>query len=596
MIPHLCGGSGATPRTYFDASFCNSGVQRLLVVNSGTAITVADAQVPAHHAVMVIVNSTVYGGSGGPVACFSLAANASEIGIHEMGHSAFGLADEYESYLGCGVDTDRNNHPAVEPAEPNVTVNSNRDTIKWRDLVGSATAMPTTHNANCSNCDPQPNPVASATVGAFEGAHYYHCGAFRPQFNCRMRVLGNPFCAVCERRIRTIFQPFSATLAAPQLVLTDFGYTAGGWRVEKHPRLLADLTGDGRADIVGFGDAGVSVALNNGNGTFGTPHAAVADFGYGAGWRVEKHPRFLADLTGDGRADIVGFGDAGVSVALNSGNGTLGAPHAAVADFGYSAGGWRVEKHPRFVVDLTGDGRADIVGFGDAGVSVALNSGNGTFGAPHAVVAGFGYGAGWRVEQHPRFVVDLTGDGRADIVGFGDAGVSVALNNGNGTFGASQLVVTGFGYSAGGWRVEKHPRFLADLTGDGRADIIGFADDGVWVALNNGNGTFTAPRKVLADFGYNAGGWRVEKHPRFLADLTGDGRADIIGFGEGGVSVALNNGDGTFGAPQMVLADFGYSAGWRIEQHPRILVDVTGDGRADIVGFGDAGVWISIAG
>ena len=30
--------------------------------------------------------------------------------------------------------------------------------------------------------------------------------------------------------------------------------TPGGWRVEKHPRLLADLTGDGRADIVGFGD------------------------------------------------------------------------------------------------------------------------------------------------------------------------------------------------------------------------------------------------------------------------------------------------------------------------------------------------------
>jgi hypothetical protein len=482
--PALCGGSGATPRTYFDASFCNSGVQRLLMVNSGTAITVADAQVPEHHVVMVIVNSTLYGGSGGPVACFSLAANASEIGIHEMGHSAFGLADEYESYLGCGLDTDRNNHPAVEPAEPNVTVNSNRDTIKWRDLIGSATAMPTTHNANCSNCDPQPNPVAEATVGAFEGAHYYHCGAFRPQFNCRMRVLGNPFCAVCERRIRTILQPFSPTVAAPQLVLADFGYTAGGWRVDKHPRFLADLTGDGRADIVGFGDAGVSVALNNGNGTFGTPHATVADFGYGAGWRVDKHPRF---------------------------------------------------------------------------------------------------------------VVDLTGDGRADIVGFGDAGVSVALNNGNGTFGAPQLVVTGFGYSAGGWRLEKHPRFLADLTGDGRADIIGFADDGVWVALNNGNGTFTAPRKVLADFGYNAGGWRVEKHPRFLADLTGDGRADIIGFGESGVSVALNNGDGTFGAPQMVIADFGYSAGWRIEQHPRILVDVTGDGHADIVGFGDAGVWISVA-
>ena len=53
-------------------------------------------------------------------------------------------------------------------------------------------------------------------------------------------------------------------------------------------------------------------------------------------------------------------------------------------------------------------------------------------------------------------------------------------------------MVDNFAYDAGGWRVEKHPRFLADLTGDGRADIVGFGDAGVWVALNNGDGTFQA--------------------------------------------------------------------------------------------------------
>lgn len=47
----------------------------------------------------------------------------------------------------------------------------------------------------------------------------------------------------------------------PVLVLSDFGYEAGGWRVEKHLRILADVTGDGRADIIGFGDVGVSVSL-----------------------------------------------------------------------------------------------------------------------------------------------------------------------------------------------------------------------------------------------------------------------------------------------------------------------------------------------
>jgi hypothetical protein len=27
-----------------------------------------------------------------------------------------------------------------------------------------------------------------------------------------------------------------------------------GWPVESHPRLVADTTGDGRADVVAFGD------------------------------------------------------------------------------------------------------------------------------------------------------------------------------------------------------------------------------------------------------------------------------------------------------------------------------------------------------
>src|SRR6185369_15066000 len=128
-------------------------------------------------------------------------------------------------------------------------------------------------------------------------------------------------------------------------------------------------------------------------------------------------------------------------------------------------------------------------------------------------------------------------------------------------------VIQDFGFEAGGWRVEKHPRFVVDITGDGRADIVGFGDAGVWVALGNGDGTFQSPRFVLADFGFEGGGWRVEKHPRFLADITGDRRADIVGFGDAGVYVARSNGDGTFTyTPQPVLADFGYEAGgWRVE-------------------------------
>ncbi|MDQ1274818.1 MAG: hypothetical protein QG610_390 [Euryarchaeota archaeon] len=326
------------------------------------------------------------------------------------------------------------------------------------------------------------------------------------------------------------------------LVLDEFGYEAGGWRVEYHPRILADMTGDGKADIVGFGNAGVYVSLNKGDGTFKESKMVLNKFGYEAGgWRVDKHPRFLTDLTGDRKADIIAFGDSGVYVSLNKGDGTFQEPKMVLKEFGYEAGGWRVDKHPRFLADLTGDGKADVIAFGDSGVYVSLNKGDGTFKESKMVLNKFGYEAGgWRVDKHPRFLADLTGDGKADIIAFGDSGVYVSLNKGDGTFQEPKLVLKEFGYEAGGWRVDKHPRILADMTGDGKADIIAFGNAGVYVSLNKGDGTFKESKLILNEFGYEAGGWQVDKHPRFLADLTGDEKADIIAFGNAGVYVSRN--------------------------------------------------------
>ncbi len=49
--------------------------------------------------------------------------------------------------------------------------------------------------------------------------------------------------------------------------------------------------------------------------------------------------------------------------------------------------------------------------------------------------------------------------------------------------------------------------------------------------------------------------------------------------------------DGTFAAPELVIANFGYDQGWRAESHPRTVADRSNDGRA--VGFRGAGVFMS---
>ncbi len=210
--PVAGGGTGATARTYFDSTFGGNNIRRLLVCNNTTALTVAAAQVPEFTVVIVVVNSTIYGGSGGGVGTYSLAGGATEIGIHEMGHTAFGLADEYPYYAG-GAETGHDHHPAGEPSEPNVTTNTDRNTLKWRWAVAATTAVPTMSNPACNTVDSRPSPVPTGTVGLFEGAHYYHCGGFRPEYDCKMRALSVPFCRVCRQVIWNRIGPL-ATLEA----------------------------------------------------------------------------------------------------------------------------------------------------------------------------------------------------------------------------------------------------------------------------------------------------------------------------------------------------------------------------------------------
>ncbi|MFF4948464.1 FG-GAP-like repeat-containing protein [Streptomyces chattanoogensis] len=314
---------------------------------------------------------------------------------------------------------------------------------------------------------------------------------------------------------------------------------------------LADTTGDGKPDVVVLSADGVRVSSQDEGGTF-TPAGGklvLKAFGHSnqaGGWLADKHPRFLADTTGDGRLDIVGCHDDGVWISLQDEEGNF-APlpdEPALRAFGHNeeAGGWLADKHPRFLADTTGDGRLDIIGCHDDGVWISLQDEDGTFADPLYILDDFGTDQGWSsAQEHPRVLVRTTGDGALDIVGFGPQGVVVSRGRGDGTFEPSKLVLNDFGL-AQGWTGKKHLRFLADVTGDGDPDIVGFGDEGVWVSHSRGDGQFEQAQLVCRGFGYHedAGGWRVDRHPRFLADITGDGRVDIVGFGGPGVYVARN--------------------------------------------------------
>lgn len=375
---------------------------------------------------------------------------------------------------------------------------------------------------------------------------------------------------------------------------SEFGYLSS-WTLSRRPKMLQDINGDGFPDIVGFGDAGVYVALNNGKGGFNKSSLKLSAFGYSQGWRTDKHERMLQDVNGDSLPDIIGFWNQGVYVALNNGKGGFNAAHLKRAVFGLYQG-WRVGKHLRMLADVNGDGYVDIVGFFTDGVYVSLNDKKGGFGSSVKKSSSFGIksdGYGWDMAKTLRMIDDVNGDGLPDIVGFWYDGIHIALNNGNGGFGASKLILRNFGFQQG-WRHEKHIRMLEDTNGDGLPDIVGFGNEGVYIAINKGNGTFEAKKLGISSFGYAAGGWRVNLHPRTMSDVNGDGLPDIVGFANTGTYVALNNGKGSFVNRSRQIAQFGYTAGgWRTDRHERILSDMNGDGLPDIVGFGNNGVLVS---
>ncbi len=383
-----------------------------------------------------------------------------------------------------------------------------------------------------------------------------------------------------------------------------------GWLAADHPRMLADVTGEGRDDLVGFHEDGVWVSKSNGSkfwpknkwldGAFGNGPA-------GGSWDPVQNPRVLVDVNADGRADIVGFADDGVWIS-ESEPGGFTTPHFAGAHFGggVTAGGWDSTRHIREVRDLDGDGNLEIIGFGETGVYVSTLYPTQWDGVGHEYemilpptewIVGFGAavaGGGWTIGTHPRLIDDVDGDGDLDLIGFGQAAVYVAYNTGSAFVGAWTY---GDDFSAAdhftamnGWTAG-HPRVLADINGDNQADVVGFGAAGVVVSLSRGS-YFDAPQ--LWASGY------ITSPPYAVADgrvvdIDGDGRDDLVGFGLSGIVVTPSDA-GWFpptielGFPELWSLDFATPSGLLPAEHLRLLGDVDGDGSTDIVQIDDTQV------
>lgn len=167
----------------------NSEAERCIVTDSPQKCFEAAAYAPGRDATFVLVNDPQWGGCAGAVVCSSIATGFAGIITHELGHKLSTLADEYDCYVCDGSDNNRT-YTGSDPSQVNITSNTNRATTKWRDLIATATAIPTVTD------------TPPGIVGLWEGGGYFKSAMYRPQSTCHMRTTGSPFCAVCGRRVR----------------------------------------------------------------------------------------------------------------------------------------------------------------------------------------------------------------------------------------------------------------------------------------------------------------------------------------------------------------------------------------------------------
>ena len=176
--------------TVFKARF-QKDIVRVILIDQVIASRMLDACFRRSAVCLVVANTTEYGGSGGAATCFSCEPNwAADIAIHELGHTFFGLADEYDA---------GGQSATAKPVEPNVSGSAVRAMLKWADLVAPSTPLPTQRRG-------APIPTGKP-VGAYEGAKYQPSSLYRAEFDCKMRTPGQPFCAVCRRIIEQRLRP-----------------------------------------------------------------------------------------------------------------------------------------------------------------------------------------------------------------------------------------------------------------------------------------------------------------------------------------------------------------------------------------------------
>lgn len=244
----------------------------------------------------------------------------------------------------------------------------------------------------------------------------------------------------------------------------------------------------------------------------------------------------IVDWNGDGLPDLIEIGGGGTArVHLNRGDSSFAAPR-------------NVGRLPQFsqpdatiaFADMDGDGVADLVRV-DQPLSGYV---------PRIEGGGFGFPVRWRFAPSisPAAarvrLVDLDGDGMADLLASA-SGHGLALYYRDGADGWRPTPQIVSGVAAPPVDLGDPHIFLADMTGDGSADLVRVDGGGVTYWPYLGRGRWDAPVTMAnpPQLPFN-----VQVNRIFVSDVDGDGCADVIYLADDSVVYWANQSGNGFGA------------------------------------------------
>ncbi len=336
-------------------------------------------------------------------------------------------------------------------------------------------------------------------------------------------------------------------------------------RVGKTP--LGDLNGDGKLDLVFVVKrTGLVYALDHtGKQLWITNLTAPVLNGF--------HPELpvLADVTGDGKPNVVLGGSDGKIYVLNGADGKVVWTYQAI-----NAG--RFQYNQPCVADLDGDQRAEII-YGDerGNVSVLKTPGMfvGDWSSPWPLMCRtpnnnnyfpreypiWTYNVGGSIEAPP-FAADITGDGKPEIiVGTSGTGILFALD-----YQAKKEL---WRYTAG-YQIYRLPA-IGDINGDGKPEIVFNTRNGTMRVLDNQGRTLWYK---LLWAGVPPSDPNILYCSPTLVDLNKDGKLEIL--------------VGSKELKKFFVFDYTGKTLWEapvgsIGENTVAVADITGDGSLDIV-------------